>query len=166
MSEPRRLTISLLFHATSMLSVCLCVCVFLQLTLECLNYSKRNLVSWTHLNGLFHKSLSSISVSICASHTNVAGQRLGKTVAAATNIQAKKELLDASFLCGPCHIKCKIISSQNFLFMLLCACWLVWLVNVVALINLQLNSCCVQICLRKRNWGYYLGTRYKNFSGK
>jgi hypothetical protein len=37
----------------------------------------------------------------------VARQRLGKKVTAATNTHATIELMDASFLCGPCCIKGK-----------------------------------------------------------
>jgi hypothetical protein len=44
----------------------------------------------------------------------VARQRLGKNVIAATNTHATVELLDPSFLFGPCRIKEVISSSQKF----------------------------------------------------
>jgi hypothetical protein len=53
--------------------------------------------TWTHLNGVLHKSLPSVCVLVCVSHI-VARQRLGKNATVATNTHAKIDvLLDVSF---------------------------------------------------------------------
>jgi hypothetical protein len=62
--------------------------------------------TWAHLNGVCLKSLPSVSVSVCI--LIVARQRLSENVTASTNTCATiEELLDASFLYGPCRIKGK-----------------------------------------------------------
>jgi hypothetical protein len=60
--------------------------------------------TWAHLNGVLHKSLISVCLSVYP--TIIARQWLGKNVTAATNIHATvKELLDSSFymLWLPCN---------------------------------------------------------------
>jgi hypothetical protein len=85
----------------SMLSVCLCLRIPLThfWTLEpifmklCYVYH----VIWANLNGVLHKSLSSISVSVCVSPRIVARQWLGRHVPVVTNTSKNGKLLGASF---------------------------------------------------------------------
>jgi hypothetical protein len=64
--------------------------------------------TWTHLNGVLHKSLPLVCVSVCVSFPSLLGkdsikcnshfivkQRFGKHVTAATNNVTIEELLDA-----------------------------------------------------------------------
>jgi hypothetical protein len=53
--------------------------------------------TWAHFNGVLHKSLSSVCVSVCVSTRIVSRQRLGKHIPVATNKRKREELLDSSF---------------------------------------------------------------------
>jgi hypothetical protein len=85
-----------------MLSVCLCVCVALPLTFECLNQSLRNLVciSWQLSPSQMTYFINTSDQSMCL-HVYlflVATQRYGKNVSAETNTHAAiEELLDVSY---------------------------------------------------------------------
>jgi hypothetical protein len=58
-------------------------------------------VTWAHLNGVVHKSLPSVCVTLCISPI-VARQRLVKNVNAETNTHARiEEFLDAFFSMWP-----------------------------------------------------------------
>jgi hypothetical protein len=88
-------------YEITMLSVCLWIPF--PSTSECLNQSVWNLVctvhhgAWGHLNGVLHKFLPSVCVSVCLSFT-VARKRLGENVTAVMNTNSTiEELFDASF---------------------------------------------------------------------
>jgi hypothetical protein len=71
-------------------AVCVSVVLYIRLlTFECLKKTSGNFVcisyTWDHLNGVIHKSLPSVSVS-------VASQRLVKTFTAATNTHKNRRI--------------------------------------------------------------------------
>jgi hypothetical protein len=70
-------------------------------------------ISATYFINLAHQSVR------LQLHPPVVDSQLVENITTATNTHATiEELLDACFLCGPCHIKGKkaFSSSQNFLF--------------------------------------------------
>jgi hypothetical protein len=77
--------------------------------------------TWAHLNGVLHKSLWSVCVSLCVPPI-VARQRLGKNVTAATTTYATiKELLNESCTRSVSYQRVYAISSsQYFLFAHIC----------------------------------------------
>jgi hypothetical protein len=86
---------------------CLYVCVSPPSTFGCLNLFLWNLAS-EPISKEYFINPSRQSVRLYLYPSIVARQRLSKNVNAATNTHATiKELFDASFLCGPCHIKGK-----------------------------------------------------------
>jgi hypothetical protein len=93
---------------------CVCACVCPISAFECLNQSLWKLVctswTWANLNGVLHKSLTSVCVCMCIPPI-VARQRLDKHVAATRNCWRCR------FLCGVCVVSYQAINSfQNFLF--------------------------------------------------
>jgi hypothetical protein len=73
--------------------------------------------TWAHHNGVPHKSLPSVSVSICVSHPSLLGkgsvrcippfvarQRLGKHVPAATNTRNNRRIFGRVICCGVCFL--------------------------------------------------------------
>jgi hypothetical protein len=78
-------------------SCCLCVCVSASINFWRPEPVFMKLGTWAHLNGVLHKSLPSVCVSVCFPPI-VARQRLARNVTAAVNTQAPIEkLLNASF---------------------------------------------------------------------
>jgi hypothetical protein len=74
--------------------------------------------TWAHLNGVLHKSLPSVCVSVCVPLI-IARQRLDKNVTAATTTHVTKKICwMRHFLCGPCRIKGKQASSSSQSFFL------------------------------------------------
>jgi hypothetical protein len=53
-----------------------------------------------------------VLLCLCVS-PKVAGQWLSKRVSTATNSDATIELLDLSFICGPCHIKYSVCIERK-----------------------------------------------------
>jgi hypothetical protein len=76
--------------------------------------------NWTHLNGVLHKSLPSVCVSVCVSllslqvHCSVkcvppfgARQQLGKHFLAATNTRNNRRIVGQVILCAVCGSVCE-----------------------------------------------------------
>jgi hypothetical protein len=84
-------------------SSCLCIYVSLLWTFECLNQYLWNLVctvyhgNWAHLNGILHKSLPSVCVSICISLLSLLCNSSVNTFPQQQIHATIGELLDASF---------------------------------------------------------------------
>jgi hypothetical protein len=90
---------------------CQCVCVSPLSDFECLNQSLWNLVctvfhgTWAHLNGVLHKSLPSVCVSVFVSPLSLLGNGSLNTFPLQQIHQTKKNCWRRRFRCGPCRIK-------------------------------------------------------------
>jgi hypothetical protein len=102
-------------YEITMLSVCSLLIPF-----ECLNASLCNWYvyhgNWAHINGIFHKSLTSVCVFVCVSLPSLLGNGSVKTLPRQRiHTQELKNCWTCCYLCDTCHIKGKreISSSQS-----------------------------------------------------
>jgi hypothetical protein len=61
--------------------------------------------TWAHLNGILHKSLSSVSVSVCVSPLSLLHNGSVNTFPRQLIHETRKNFWTRRFLCGPCCIK-------------------------------------------------------------